>query len=50
VGDILRWDFPIWFPKVKEEYERGSVFSDEESAEAQFVRGLFSKKLEEVGL
>jgi len=47
VNEILRWDFPIWFPKFK--VEESLVFSDEENAEKLFVRGLFSKELEEVG-
>jgi hypothetical protein len=45
-NEILRWDFPIRFPKFK--LEKSKVFRDEESAEKLFVRGLVSKELEEV--
>lgn len=48
VNEILRWDFPIWFPTFK--LEKSLVFSDEERAEKLFVRGLFSKELEEAVL
>ena len=49
VDEILRWDFPIMIPKFQEEYGRSSVFSDEKSAEAHFVKGLFSRELEKAG-
>ncbi|KAF8810968.1 FAD/NAD(P)-binding domain-containing protein [Phlegmacium glaucopus] len=49
VDNILRWDFPIWLPKFTKEYGRSSVFSDEESDNAQFFKGLFSKDLEKAG-
>jgi Flavin containing amine oxidoreductase len=51
VDEILRWDFPIMIPKFEKEYGygRSSVFSDEKSAEAHFLRGLFSKELESAG-
>jgi hypothetical protein len=48
VNEILRWDFPIWFPQFK--LEKSLVFSDEERAKKQLVRGLFSTELEQVGL
>jgi len=47
VNEILRWDFPIWFPTYK--LGNSLVFSNEEKAEKLFVRGLFSKELEEAG-
>jgi len=49
VDNILRWDFPLWLPRFTEEYGRSSVFSDEESNRAQFLKGLFSKDLEAAG-
>jgi hypothetical protein len=36
-------------PKFEEDHGRSSVFSDEKSAKEHFVRGLFSKELEEAG-
>lgn len=50
VAEILYWDIPILFPEFKEKYGKSSVFSDDKSAEAQFVSGLFSKELEEAVL
>jgi monoamine oxidase len=49
VDEILFWDFPIFLPKFNTEYGRSSVFSDEKSADAQFIRGIFSKQLEDAG-
>ena len=47
VNEIIRWDFPIWHAKFREEHGRSLVFSDEKSAQALFVRGLFSEELKE---
>jgi monoamine oxidase len=49
VSEILRWDLPAMIPKFQEECGRSSVFSDEHSAEAHFIKGLFSKELEKAG-
>jgi hypothetical protein len=48
VNEILLWDFPTWLPQFR--LDESSVFSDEERAEKLFVRGLFSKELDEAGL
>jgi hypothetical protein len=47
VDEIIRWDLPLLLPRFKGEHGRSVVFSDEKSAEAGFVRGLFSQELEE---
>jgi hypothetical protein len=47
VWEMLRWDYPILLPDFK---NRSLVFSDDEKAEMQFVKGLYSKELEEAGL
>jgi hypothetical protein len=47
VNEIIRWDFPIWHAKFREEHGQSLVFSDEKSAQALFVRGLFSEELKE---
>jgi len=49
VDNILRWDFPMWLFKFTDKYGRSEVFSDEESDNAQFLKGLFSKDLENAG-
>jgi len=49
VNEILRWDFPFMIPKFQKECGMSLVFSDEMSAEAHFVKGLFSKELEKAG-
>lgn len=46
VDEIIRWDFPIFLPRFRKDVGRSVVFSDEKSAEAEFVRGLFSRELE----
>jgi flavin-dependent amine oxidoreductase len=49
VDNICRWDFPMWLFKFTDKYGRSEVFSDEESDNAQFIKGLFSKDLEKAG-
>ena len=47
VDEILRWDFPFWVREFRDQCGLSSVFRDESTAEEQFIKGLFSKKLEE---
>ena len=49
VGEILRWDFPRVIPRFHKESGRSLVFENDEIAEAHFVKGLFSKELENAG-
>jgi hypothetical protein len=49
VDEIICWDLPILIPKFRKEFGRSVVFSDEKSADEQFVRGVFSQELEEAG-
>ena len=49
VKEILFWDFLHLIPDFHNQYGRSSVFSDVNSEEEQFVRGLFSKELDEAG-
>jgi len=49
VDEIFYWDFLRSIDKFHNKYGRSSVFSDEKSEEEQFVRGLFSKELDEAG-
>ena len=50
VDEIIRWDLPVLLPRFEKEFGRSVVFSDEKSAEAEFVRGLFSQELEKAGV
>ena len=48
--EILRLDFRAWLPKFNEEFTRSLIFSDERHAQEHFVRGLYSKELEDATL
>ena len=47
VKEILFWDLPHRIAKFHDVYGRSSVFSSAESEEQHFVKGLFSKELDE---
>jgi Flavin containing amine oxidoreductase len=49
VDEIVRWDFRSSIPIFGSEYGRSLVFSDDEVAEAHFLRGLLSRELEKDG-
>jgi Flavin containing amine oxidoreductase len=49
VCEIIRWDFRNSLPIFESEYERSLVFSDDEVAEAHFLKGLVSRELERDG-
>jgi len=50
VEEIIRWDFLHWLPWFNKEFTRSLIFSDERHAQEHFVRGLYSKELEDATL
>ncbi|KDR69964.1 hypothetical protein GALMADRAFT_145015 [Galerina marginata CBS 339.88] len=47
VDEILNWDFPFLRSNFKNTHGRSLIFRDDKTADEHFVRGLFSKELEE---
>jgi hypothetical protein len=46
---VVHWYF-LLIPKFQEECGMSTVFNDEKTNEAHFVKGLFLKELEKLGL